>query len=121
MLKNRGSWLAKVRSEPQLAGGAPSIPDGLSEVEVKAWSEVCEHLAPSGVVTRADGLALRVLVDALSHFLAARESGDDKLRSLCRNDLLRVLGKFGLTPADRTSVSGTAVQANDKERFFGTA
>lgn len=95
------------------------MPDGLSELEQRAWREVCGWLVPAGVMTVDNGMALLALVDALSALYQAREDGSPGQRSTARNDLLRACARFGLTPADRTNVGG-ASQAKDesKGRFF---
>lgn len=100
----------------------PQMPDGLNEIERKAWTEVCDWLGTARVLTADNGFALLVLVDALAALWEARESGTPSQRSKARNDLLRACGKFGLTPADRCDVApvSAAESKNDKSRFFKT-
>lgn len=89
-----------------MPAGAPEMPEGLSELEQATWRKLCAMLVPVGVVTQADGLAMLGLVDAVRAFDDARRGGDPVETRFARADYLRWLGKFGLTPADRTSVSG---------------
>lgn len=59
--------------EPHPARCIPPCPKHLSPAARKAWKRVAPELDRMGVLTRADGMALELLVDAYAEFWDARE------------------------------------------------
>jgi P27 family predicted phage terminase small subunit len=112
--------------EPQLEPRIPEAPAHLSEKERAAWAHFAQLLEPMRVVTTVDAPAMEMLVvtyvhhqrlaDALRHdelvYDSERKDGGmmrrlapemTALADVSRR-LLVLLGRFGLTPADRQKV-----------------
>ncbi len=100
--------------ELRLPANTPDPPADLPEAVKAQWDRAVALLAPTGVLTVLDGLALLVLCRAAADYLAACEKvkpGDDVLDG-CRNlmasardkaeaRLLKMLCEFGMTPSSR--------------------
>ena len=79
-------------------GGAPSF---FSPDEIIAWDQLIEHSLP-GVLTAAD----RFMVELGAKLLAeSRREGEDFTGAKVAQ-LVSILGRLGLSPADRQKVAG---------------
>jgi P27 family predicted phage terminase small subunit len=118
------------KAEPKLAPRIPDAPEHLAPDELAAWRYFAAILEPMGVVTHADAPALEMLAVTFAHhqrlaaqlrqgalvYESTKPNGDIMLRS--RPELaaigdvgrrvLVLLGRFGLTPADRAKVVSTS-------------
>lgn len=61
-------------NEPEIQPGIPEMPDHLRPDAVDAWNQICERLGPTGILTKVDGLALEMLVEAYADLLTARKA-----------------------------------------------
>lgn len=95
------------RIDPDVAGPLTEPPAGLSQAQIDCWKEIV-RVAPIGAITESDRITLEMAACLLSEFRCART--DFPVNKLLRLETL--LGKFGMTPADRSRVSGK----NDKPR-----
>lgn len=117
------------KDEPICEVGVPDKPDNLSEFADEIWDEVVPVLLNMGTLTRFDRLALIGLCNAYSDLMTAREQLAESGGSLTyetrsnngypmfrpRPEVGMIaeadkrymiwLGRFGLTPADRSRVS----------------
>lgn len=78
----------------------PASPDHLSEQQKKCWKEIVE-IVPHGVLGNADGICVEIVACLLSEFR------DDPV-AMPASRLTRLsteLGKLGLNPAARASLS----------------
>jgi P27 family predicted phage terminase small subunit len=113
--------------EPAPVKGFPVAPAHLSPEEVYAWQQVTQLADSMGILTIADVFAVEELATAYANLLSLRkrikEEGDlyEKrditgetmkrvnplvgLEQTQRKDFMQLLGKFGLTPSDRSKVS----------------
>lgn len=112
-------------AEPAPEVGRPELPGHLDAVAAAEWERVVPRLEASGVLTRADGPALAIYCAAYSRWIAARQlieqmglviDTTDKPKGCIKANpavaiaeaaeatMARVLGSFGLTPADRSRV-----------------
>jgi len=73
-------------------------PKTFNDAQLQAWKDIVS-MAPRGVLTVADTLA----VENASRLLAAEREGTNSDSQGRRLDAL--LGKFGMTPSDRSKVS----------------
>jgi len=85
--------------EPQPQGSLGDAPAHLNEDEQAVWAEIASLFA-SGVVTNQDRLAFELLACLISQFRHNREGMKSGELSL----LSSLLGRFGLTPSDRSRV-----------------
>ena len=129
MLAARGSRYVRRRAgEPQPAWAMPPCPAWVSPHARKYWKEIGAVLDGMKVMTVADRVALRLLVDALAHYIAlkraiygtAKEPGSglttiNAAGTLMRHPMallmhdaweqvLKACREFGLTPSSRTGV-----------------
>ena len=116
---------------------APPIPRWLDEESRKHWKRYAPWLLESGLLARLDQIALALLCDALSDFLASRDiveaaAAAGEVRFLAKTDkgniiqhpavgvknkawerVLKLLREFGMTPSAR---AGLAIGANKDDR-----
>jgi P27 family predicted phage terminase small subunit len=131
------------KAEPKPAKKRPEQPAGLDAGAARAWTKISDVLEGMGVLTIADGVALHLLVDALTEWQQARgvterdgatyecptESGGVMIRArpevAIAADAWRrakaMLTEFGLTPSSRTRIKTGGKQAEDEmaEFLFG--
>jgi hypothetical protein len=86
--------------EPRATTPLGSPPERLEAREQEIWYEIAAQLA-KGVGTGADRPAFEVLVCLMAMFRHERGKMNTALVSV----LISLLGKFGLTPADRSKIS----------------
>lgn len=128
----RGSWRGKTRpDEPVMKPSRLKAPAWLPASGKRLFSELADVLGDIGVTTRADRLALALLCQSYADFRAAddivKEEGTItttglgakkvhpacQLRNVARDQLVKSLAAFGLTPADRSRVSATGTEQPD--------
>lgn len=133
-LEARGSWLAKHRADELTIEPVDALapPAHLDKEARRQWQAVVGLLAPRGVLTEADVMALtmlcelwaedRVLGKKIKRLVVGSLDWNRvrNARSDIRKQLKDMLAKFGLTPADRPRVKlqGQKPEANAKSRFF---
>ncbi len=96
------------KDEPAPVGEIGEAPDHLLEAERKAWAEIV-GLCHKGTLCAADKLVIEHGARVLAALRAMTEYTD--VRLMVR--LEAVLGRLGLTPADRSRVSATKPKAQD--------
>lgn len=96
--KNHPQRKQERANEPIVTSPIGEPPNDFTEAELKAWHDIT-GTAPKGVLTSADTLA----VENASRLLAAERAGMNSDSQGRRLDAL--LGKFGMTPSDRSKVS----------------
>jgi hypothetical protein len=87
-------------------------PDSFSDAEKQAWDDLIRY-APAGVLTAADTVGLELASGLLA---ANRTKG---LPPAHLGQLIALLGKFGMTPSDRSKVSAQAVKPKSQWSAFG--
>ncbi len=92
------------REEPKVENELGPPPDHFDDDRKAAWAEVAD-MAPEGVLTKSDRLAVEMLADLLVRYRASMKPGGEKFTSADRRDMLAVLARFGMTSADRTRVA----------------
>ena len=126
------------RAEARAPHGAPPMPRGLLDAEgQRAYRQLAKAVGPNGrnVVTRADGLALYLLADAISEYICARrvvrDSGQTYEAQTRYGTTIRrrpevaianeagkraraLLAEFGLTPSSATRVTGLPAETSDE-------
>ncbi len=117
-LKLRGSWRAKAREgEPQPEAGIPPMPAWLSARGKECWRWLVKNVSP-GMVTKLDRLGMAMLCEAYGGWRA------DPQNERTFMQLLRLMDRFGLTPAARASLKVLPTKEkpkDDKGRFFSKA
>lgn len=85
--------------EPAPEGDIGPCPGYFGQDQIEAWENIVEtcHL---GVLCRADRLA----VEQAAVLLAGFRKNPDEVKSSDRSMYLTLLGRFGMTPADRSKV-----------------
>lgn len=91
------------REEPKVDSDLGQPPEHFDDARKAAWAEVVD-MAPEGVLTKADRLAVEMLADLMVRYRASMQGGD-KFTSADRRDMLAVLARFGMTAADRSRVA----------------
>ena len=88
------------RADPETSGEIGDPPEHLTESEQDTWEEIVK-LALPGVLTLHDRVALEIATRLLDEFRT--DSRSFAAARLARLEAL--LGRFGMTPADRSRVS----------------
>jgi len=103
------------------AEGAPPCPKNLPPRAEAHFMEVCESLAPIGVVRQTDGRSLETMARLWDAMIRAFETGQDDIACKLVAKWSILAGKFGMTPSDRQKiiVDATNKPDEDEERFFG--
>lgn len=91
----------RARQDAESVGPLSSAPPHLAGAELDAWNEIAQY-APPGVLTDSDRIALEVAANLLAQF--RNDPVEFPSTKLVRLEAL--LGKFGMTPADRAKVGG---------------
>ncbi|PKF72682.1 terminase [Pseudomonas fluvialis] len=91
----------RARTDAQTAGPLGKAPSHITGEVLKAWKEI-EKSAPLQVLTESDRLALELAANLLAQFRL--DPVEFPAAKLVRLEAL--LGKFGMTPADRAKVGG---------------
>ena len=95
-------------SEPKVEEPIGKPPMYMAGPAKKIWKEILK-LAPNGVMTRADSVALELCANLLSEY--RNDPAEFSAQKLARMESL--LGKFGMNPSDRSKLSiSQATEAN---------
>lgn len=106
VLEMRGAFKKnpnRAREDAQAAGELTDPPEHVTDSVLQAWREIVQY-APLGVMTDSDRLSIEVAANLLSQFRA--DPVEMPAAKLAR--LEAMLGKFGMSPADRAKVGGTS-------------
>lgn len=102
ILETRGAFKKNPQrrrpEEPKVGTGLGEPPADLTALERAAWEQIARECA-KGVLTGADRIAVEIASRLLARF---REEGDLPGAKLAQ--LSSLLGRFGMTPADRSKV-----------------
>ena len=104
VLDARGAFKAnpqRKRQDAETAGELTDPPLHLTGATLGAWHEIVA-CAPRDVITESDRLSLELMASLLAEFRLSPV--DFTAAKLVRLEAL--LGKFGMTPADRAKVGG---------------
>ncbi len=104
------------REEPNVDRELGAAPGHFDDSRCAAWAEIVE-LAPEGVLTKADRIAIEMLADLLVRYRASMTPGGDKFTSADRRDLMAILARFGMTAADRSRVAAPKYKEDTGDLF----
>jgi hypothetical protein len=96
------------RHEPKDPEGIGKMPKDLDDYEKIAWKNIVNEAIP-GVLRRADRQAVKIAAKLLA------KSDQNKDTQADRNQLIRLLGQFGMTPSERSRIS--LIQEPAKNEF----
>ena len=85
--------------EPKPTGKVGRAPMHLDKIQQKAWRDIIRQCHP-GVITQMDRAALEVAACGLAWLRTVEDFRISDLRGV-----MFMLGKFGMTPSDRVSLS----------------
>lgn len=100
------------RSDPEPSAPLSAPPDHLNDTARECWAEIAEA-APVDVLTESDRIAIEIAAQLLAHF--RQDPAEFPSTKLLRLEVL--LGKFGMTPADRSRVSRLGPNRHTKNPF----
>jgi phage terminase small subunit len=106
VLEGNAGKIAINEHEPEPLTGIPSRPVWLSERAEQHWDELVPQLDYMRVLTQADMTALGLLCDALGEWREKRDTNSREAAEAMRR-AMSLMGRFGLTPADRTKIAAT--------------
>ncbi len=89
------------REDAETAGALSAPPAHINGAVLHAWNEIAQY-APRDVLTESDRLSLELAANLLAQF--RNDPTEFPSSKLVRLEAL--LGKFGMTPADRAKVGG---------------
>jgi phage terminase small subunit len=98
-------------NEPIVTAPLGSPPAHLTAEQKKAWKEIAKQIPP-GVAKQADRLSLEMMSVLLCKF----RTGNAKAAETAQ--LINLLARFGMTPADRTKVSAGEAPKQSKIAAF---
>ncbi|MDR5777294.1 MULTISPECIES: hypothetical protein [unclassified Caballeronia] len=104
VLELRGSYKRnpkRRREEPDVSGPLGDAPSYFSGEELVAWNDITSG-APREVLTSAD----RITVELSARLLAESRLNWTNFSAAKLARLEAILGKFGMSPADRSKVTG---------------
>jgi len=125
-LKREGNYKACRHRGPELEANELPVPEDMEGVVADTWKELSPVLASMGILTKADGLALRMLCESFSYYAEACETVKEKgayskqvnkngseyisehpavkARSRYWKEVESIAKQFGLTPSARTGL-----------------
>lgn len=104
VLDARGSFKKhpeRKRQDAETSGPLDDAPDHINGAVLNAWNEIASS-APIDVLTNSDRIGLEIAANLLAQF--RNDPIEFTAAKLVRLEAL--LGKFGMTPADRAKVGG---------------
>lgn len=104
VLDARGSFKKhpeRKRQDAETSGPLGAAPAHITDAVLEAWREIAGS-APRDVLTGSDRISLEVAANLLAQF--RKDPVEFPAAKLVRLEAL--LGKFGMTPADRAKVGG---------------
>lgn len=110
--------------EPKVTEPLGPPPDDLCPAEVKSWNDIVK-CAPDGVLTAADAIGVAEFARLLARSRAPvykidPETGEKyrlpPLGAVERKWILHYLGRFGMTPADRSRVA--VIKSSDLSKLL---
>jgi hypothetical protein len=104
VLDARGSFKKhpeRKRQDAETSGPLDAAPDHIDGAVLHAWNEIASS-APLDVLTNSDRISLEIAANLLAQF--RNDPIEFTAAKLVRLEAL--LGKFGMTPADRAKVGG---------------
>jgi hypothetical protein len=104
------------REEPKVDGELGPPPDHFDGARRCAWSEIVD-MAPEGVLTKADRIAIEMLADLLVNYRASMTPDGNRFTSADRRDLMALLARFGMTAADRSRVAAPKEKCETGDLF----
>ncbi|MFC1543062.1 hypothetical protein ACFL4K_00820 [Candidatus Neomarinimicrobiota bacterium] len=121
ILETRGSFKnhpeRKREGEPQPTGPIGDPPDRMPDEEKAIWQELIEQI-PKGVLTNADRVMFEVACGLIFLFRTQRPKN---ISSSKLSMLSTILGKFGLTPADRAKITVSGEEEENPYEKIGRA
>lgn len=96
--------------EPIVTEPIPDVPKRFTKDQKQAWRDITTQCA-AGVLTKADAIAVEIAAGLLARHRQTPLTGSDL------SQLTTLLGKFGMTPSERSKVSG--VQQKKQNPFSG--
>jgi len=147
----QGTYRQDRHGNRPLPACVPKCPKGMTPAARKHWRHLAGILATAGIISQIDGLSLRLLAESVdlyltsseklaAHGLIAKTTNGNviqspflPIRNRAWEQIVKLAGQFGLTPADRNGMSFTVgydpngLQAfvrqrdrgcPDKSRFF---
>ncbi len=100
------------QNEPIPDGEIGDPPGRLSEAEVACWREIVD-LAHAGTLCRADRLSVECAARMWAEWVERGRDVDPRLRK----EFLTLLGRFGMSPSDRSKVS--VIKPKENANPFG--
>ena len=104
VLDARGSFKKhpeRKRQDAETSGPLGAAPAHIDGGVLRAWTEIADS-APLDVLTNSDRISLEIAANLLAQF----RSKPDEFPAAKLVRLEALLGKFGMTPADRAKVGG---------------
>lgn len=92
------------REEPKVDSEPGQPPEHFDDARCATWAEIVD-MAPEGVLTKADRIAVEMLADLMVRYRASMKPDGEKFTSADRRDLMALLARFGMTAADRSRVA----------------
>jgi hypothetical protein len=109
--KNHPERLKDREGEPKVVEPIGDAPVGFTGDLLQAWKDLVDG-CPAGVLTKADRLAVEIAAGLLHRHRVMPLSGSDL------SQLTNLLGRFGMTPSDRSKVR-VSVPTPSPENPFG--
>jgi hypothetical protein len=116
VLKERGAYLrnpkravARAR-EPKYTGPLGDPPEKMSAAHKALWAEL-SAIVPEGVAEKSDRWMFEVLVCLMADFRKGVARGGEV------SQLLNLLAKLGMTPADRSRVAANTPPSPQKDKW----
>jgi len=124
VLRNRGSWRAKVRKDVKVSG-VPEKPKGLDRIASSYWDKTVVDLEEMGILSSIDWSKLEILARMWS-YIKAKEKDADGLNkayySLIKlyEKYYKFASEFCIGPANRAGMGGLQkkTKKDEKSRFF---
>ena len=142
-LRARGSWRAKLperAGEPEPMPGAPEAPEFLTDEGMVFWTRMAESNRAAGIESTDWREAMASCCRAWDRFVYYSKRAQEfdgiptddldlntlrafeRMADAAQSQLMRGLGAFGLTPADRSRITGAVKREpdtkGDKWGFF---
>ncbi len=117
VLEARGAYkknpqrLAEREDEPSGVGPIGNAPETLTDEAIVIWGEL-KKVLPKGVATGSDRMAFALLCDL------AAQSRAGVLEPKLLTQYIKLLGLFGLTPADRSRLKIAPEKEKKKDESF---
>ena len=122
------------QGEPAADSHEPEMPEGLNDLGQMAWRNICSRIRTMGLLSKSDSEMLEMyarayqdwrkcqkLTDSEGIVKGNRRNPADTAKAVYFGQMMNILGRFGLSPSDRSNLDITKATDPEENPFVKLA